>query len=123
MKPIRSHLVMVAPPTLEKRLDVLYAIKTLAAPVEDEQQQRRSAERATTQDALEKLRRACEALEHGWRETHLEAAKILTQSRARRRAYARQRAATDALLKRATIPTSRACRSTTPAAASGRGTR
>jgi len=101
MNPIKSHLVLVAPPTLEKRLDVLRAIETLAAPVEDEQQQRRCAEKAATSDALEKLRRDCKGLEQAWYETCWEVAKIFTQSRVRRRANAqRDRAATDALLKR-----------------------
>jgi hypothetical protein len=100
MNEIRSHLVMAAPPTLEKRMEVMRAIETLAARDIDERQRRRTAADETA-IALGKLHRDCEALDQAWHEACREAAKIFAQSRARRRANAqRHRAATDALLKR-----------------------
>jgi len=98
MKPIGSHLHWVAPPTLEKRLEVLAAIKMLAVPVADEQQRRRTVADETA-IALEKLRRECIALEQAWHEARHEAAMIFAQSRARQRTRA-ERARTEALLKR-----------------------
>jgi len=104
MKPTRS-LILVAPPTLEKQMDVLRALETLAAPIENEQQQRRRAERVTARDALEKLCRDYETLEQARREAIREVAQIFAQSRARRRANAqRHRAAADALHKRSYDP-------------------
>jgi hypothetical protein len=100
MSPIKPQRLMVTPPTLEKRLDVLRAIEALVAQDVDEPQHRRAAADETA-IALEKLHRDCEALDQAWHEACREAAKIFAQSRARRRANAqRHRAATDALLKR-----------------------
>jgi hypothetical protein len=101
MNPIRPQRWMVAPPTLEKRLDVVRAISALAAPPEDDGLRGRRAETAATQNDLEKLGRDCEALEQTMHDAYREAVQIILQSRARRRANAqRHRAVTDALLKR-----------------------
>jgi hypothetical protein len=103
MNPIRPQRLMVTPPTLEKRLDVVRAIAALVAQGEDEGMRRRRTEITATRNDLEKLRRDCEALEQAVHDAHRETAQILLRSCARRCASA-QRAATETLRKRGYDP-------------------
>jgi hypothetical protein len=86
MNTYRWAVTHTAPPTLQKRLEVAEAIRSLTASPDGEVQPRPDAARVTRE--LEALQRDCELLDQAFYAACREAALIIAQSRARKRAGA-----------------------------------
>jgi hypothetical protein len=94
MNPYRWAVTHTAPPTLQKRIEVAEALRSLTAFRDGEVQPRPDAARVARE--LEALQRDCELLDQAFYAACREAALIIAQSRARKLARARAAAMREA---------------------------